>query len=299
MSATAIPTGETEVEQAPEPAVAETAIAAKIFKYSEFVDIGDGAESCEHSRDGQCEDPTHFHAWCRVPNRYQEEDIRSKGMAAKARYVRALKDPDSDLAVVLDSELQPLRDERFRETLIDELVGEDLATDYIEAQTDVQEREEYEHVLQDQEEHERLRLQEGGLPDGEQSEEYRRLTAHVQGYLEAIGARLKEVQEPKREELRQRPFDALFEQVRSKRIDQEAMRAFMDTYNAWTCYVGTFEPELHETLRKPHKAKWSEIGRRDQPAVGTMFGEDPDVITRLDRVFLDLRSAFRKGSSGN
>jgi hypothetical protein len=297
MSATAIPTGESEA-QAPQ-AVAETATSAKIFKYSEFVDIGDGAAECEHARDGQCEEPTHFHAWCRIPNRYQEEDIRNKAMAAKARQVRAMKDPESDLGIVLDSELQPLNDERFRETLIDELVGEELATDYIEAQTDVREREEYEHIDQDQEEHERLKAQEGELPEAEQCDEFRRLTAHVQSYLEAIGGHLKEVQEPRRLDLRERPFEALFEQVRAKRVDQEATRAFMGTYNAWTCYVGTFSPQLHETLHKPYLPRWEEIGHRDRAGAGTMFGEEPDVIAVLDGVFRGLRDALRKGSTGN
>lgn len=308
MSTTAIPTGESEVR--PE-AVAKTATAAKIFKYSAFVHLGDGAPECavavwvetppqERTEPiPTCEDPSHFHAWCRLPNRYQEDDIRGKAQAAKARRVRALKDPESDLAVVLDSELGPLNDTRFLETLIEELVGEDLAEDYFEAQGDMREEEQFKHVDQDREEHDRLSATERDLAEAEQSEEYKRLGEHLRVYLEAINTRLKEIQEPKRIELRQRQFESVFEAVRSRRIDQDATQAFLDTYNAWSCYIGTFEPELHPVLRKPFKPKWAEIGHRDRPEAGTMFGEDPLVIRELGEIYTELRQAFRQGSLGN
>lgn len=308
MSTTAIPTDESEVR--PEP-VARTATATRIFKYSEFVHLGDGAPECalavwldtspqERTEPmPECEDPSHFHAWCRLPNRYQEEDIRAKAQAAKARRVRALKDPESDLAVVLDSELGPLNDPRFLETLVDELVGEDLAEDYLEAQADTVEEERFEHIEQDREEYDRLKVTEGELAEGEQSDEFKRLGEHLRVYLDAINTRLKEVQEPKRIGLRQREFGAVLEAVRSRRTDQEATQAFLDTYNAWSCYVGTFEPELHPALRKPFKPKWEEIGHRDRPEAGTMYGEDPLVIRELGQIYTDLRQAFRQGSLGN
>ncbi len=57
MSTTAIPTGEEpQIETEPEakdPPVARTATSRQIFKYSAFVDVGDGAAECEHARDGQ------------------------------------------------------------------------------------------------------------------------------------------------------------------------------------------------------------------------------------------------------
>lgn len=301
MSTTAIPTGEEpQVDaEAKEPPVAETATARKIFRYSQFVDIGDGADTCEHARDGQCEDPAHFHAWCRLPNRYQEDDIRAKAMAAKARRIRGFNDPESDLAVVLAAEMEPLDDPHFQETLVDELVGDTLTDDYIEAQADVREQEEFAHIEQDQEEYERLRQQEGELAEEEQSEEFRQLTKQVQAYLRAIPERLREIQEPRRVELRARPYDKILAEVRARRVEAEGARAFMDTYTGWTCYVGTFSPELHQTLRRPHKPKWEDIGHRDRPEAGTMYGEDPDVVQALSEVFTDLRTAFRAGSKGN
>src|ERR1700745_988892 len=118
----------TAIEAPPQAAARTTARA--MFKYSEFVDLGDGAAECEHARDGRCEDIEHFHAWCRLPNPYQHEGIRKKGLAAKARKIRELKDPESDVSVILDTELASLNDETFADTLINELLASEWAEHY-------------------------------------------------------------------------------------------------------------------------------------------------------------------------
>lgn len=294
----AIAAEQIEAEEALEP-VAQTATAKKMFKYSDYLDLGEGAEECEHKRDGQCEDPEHFHAWCRLPNEYQRDDIRKKALAAKARKVRELSDPESDASVVLDQDFATIEDPMFKGILIEELLQREWAEDYIQAQQDVEEREEFEHIEQDREEYHRLNAAEAELPEEEQSDEYKRLIAHLASYTDAMRVQLESIQKPKREELEQREMAALVSIVRSKRVDQISGDAFMDVFNAWVWFVGTFSPEPHPTLKRPHRPKWEDIGHKARPEAGTMYAEAPEVIEALRGTFGKLHIALQQGSSGN
>lgn len=301
----AVGTIEQAEEETVEPA-AITATAKRLFRYSAFIHLGEGAQECPTARALEakedppvCTNPEHFHAWCRLPNPYQEKDIRKKAEAAKARHLRALKDPESDVAVVFDSELAGLSDPSFKESLINELMGDTWAQNYLDAQNDVIEMEEFEHIDQDREEYTRLHEQEKDLPESEQSDEYKRLRNHIQRYLDAINTRREELERPRREELGQREFDALLGLVRDKRMDAEGDRSFIDTFNAWCYFVGTFRVTLHPTLRRPTEPMWDEIGRPDRPTAGSMFAESEEVITALTDTFNELRASFRLGASGN
>ena len=287
------------IEQTEIPQAAAQVSAQKMFRYSTFVDIGEGAETCEHARDGKCDDIEHFHAWCRLPNPYQHEDIRKKAMAAKARKLRELRDPESDASVVLDEQLTRMSDEVYREQVIDDLLLSEWANDYLQAQGEVDEREEYEHVAQDREEYVRLHEAEKDLPEEEQTDEYKRLVTHLDAWASDVRERLTAIQEPKRQQFRDRSIDALVELIRSKRVEEESNRAFSETYDPWMWFVGTFKVVLHETLRRPHIPMWEQIGRKDRPDAGTMYGEAPEVIDELKRVFNDLQIALQKGSAGN
>jgi hypothetical protein len=267
--------------------------ARQMFKYSEFVDIGEG---CERE---SCEDIEHFHAWCRLPNQYQRDDIRKKGMAAKARKIREMNDPESDAATVLDTELQRIEDPMFAGQLIEEMVAREWAEDYIEAQTDVSEREEFEHIEQDREEHARLKAAHDDVPEDEWSEEYKASLKHMSAFVDALRTRLEEIQEPKRQELRDRSPADLVKLVRQRRVEEVADAAFFETYHAWMWFVGTFRVELHPTLGRPHIPMWEEIGTPDRPAAGTMFSEAPEVIEALRHTFNELSLALQKGSAGN
>jgi hypothetical protein len=81
----------------------------ELFKYSAWVHVGQGAEDCEEARDGHCGNPLHFHAWCRLPNQLQHEDIRERALAAKARRIRQLRDPEADAYEILESDMSELR----------------------------------------------------------------------------------------------------------------------------------------------------------------------------------------------
>jgi|ERR1035437_385486 hypothetical protein len=283
--------------QVPKEPAAPNADAKKMYRYSEYLDVGWGAAGCEHSRDGACEDTEHFHAWCRLPNPIQQENVRKSGAAAKARLLRLYKDPESDVSVVLDSELGILHDDAFRAAVIDELVTRDFATDYLEAQANVEDREEYEHIDGDREEFNRLA--EGDKPEAEQSKEYRELSKQMSAYVEAIREELTKIQAPRREELESRSIDSLIELTRTRRVEEEGDRVFIDQFNLWQWFIGTFKVKLHDSLRRPYEPMWAAIGDPSRGETGTMFGEAPEVIEALRQVYGSLQSALQRGSSGN
>lgn len=287
-------------EQAPtEPQPAARMSARSMFRYSSYVHVGDGAEECEHATDGRCSNLDHFHAWVRLPNPYQHEDIRRKALAAKARKIRELKDPDSDASVVLDQELAELHDPALADVIIDELLAREWTDDYMEAVADVEEEEEFEHIAQDREEYNRLKPTQSTLPEDEQDPDYRQLVKMMGAYGDAIRERLEQLQEPKRAELRSRPVESIIALARARRVEEAGNAAFMETYNAWMWFVGTFRVEPHPTLGRPHLPAWEEMGVRDRPSAGTMFGEAPEVITALKVAFDDLQVAMQRASAGN
>ena len=281
------------------PNAAMDAEAQKMFRYSAFIDIGPGAEGCEHSRDGECEDVEHFHVWCRLPNPLQHKDIRDKALAAKARKIRALRDPESDAFTIMDAELKSIEDESFRGVLIDELLQGEWAEDYIEAQRDTEELEEFQNLDQDRAEYRRLSEAEADLSEAERSDELRQLEKHMTHYLDVVRGRLVEIQRPKREAFAARTMESLIDVVRSQRIEEMATAAFIDTYNTWMWFVGTYKVDPHPTLKRPWRGAWEEIGRSDQAAPGTMLGESPEVIEALKKTYNDLSVSLQRGSAGN
>lgn len=288
----------TEQAQVEEP-VAVTATGKRMFRHSQFIDVGEGALECEHKRDGECADPEHFHAWCRLPNPYQHEDMRNKGLAAKARAIRALKDPEADVTVVLDAELATINDESYKDTIIDELLSREWTEDYLKAQEDVEAEDDFEHITQDREEWGRVDKANTDIPEEERSEEYKRLRSHMEKYLARIGTRLDEIQKPKREEFGDRSMESIMDLVRSKRIEELGGAAFANSFSAWQIFVGTYKVDLHPTLGRPHAPRWEDIGVRDRPAPGTMYGEAPEVIDALQRLYNNLSLSLQAGSAGN
>lgn len=288
---------ETESPQATTPA--RRGDARKLFKYSTYVHVGEGAEECEHAVDGACEDESHFHAWCRLPNSVQQEDIRRKALAAKARTIRGYKDKDADATVTLDNELAQIEDPAFIDMLVDDLIARDFVDDYTDAQRDVIDADEspFEHIAQDRE-----RFAELGGADvarEDMTDEHRQLNDHINAYIEAVQDRLREIQKPKREELADRGIEKLVRLVRAKRVEQDGDQAFIATYNRWMWYVGTYTTELHPKLKRPHIPTWEEIGSPERPVANSMFAAAPEVLDALREAFNGLQLAFTQGSSGN
>src|SRR4051794_11552830 len=89
------------VAQAPTP-------VQKLLRYADYVHVGPGADACPEGEKGTCQDPFHFHAYCRMPNQFQHAQIREFGLAAKARRMRQLRDPDADSHQILEAEMENL-----------------------------------------------------------------------------------------------------------------------------------------------------------------------------------------------
>ena len=290
----AIPTDLVDLE----PAAAQAEVKDTLFRYSAFVDIGGDAKTCPNARDGKCKWTGHFHAWIRLPNAFQQDDIREKGLAAKARKLRELRDPESDAAVVLEERFAAFADDQaFIDELINEMVGREEIEDFLQAQADVNEREEYQFIAQDQEHY--RRMAEGDLPEEQQSDEFKRLARHLAAHSEAVRTALAEIQANKRAEWQQRPAEEILAMAKAKRADDEADHAFMAAYDAWTWFTGTFKVDIHPDTKHPHVPMWREIGRADRPEMGTLFSESPEVVDGLRTAFNELRASLQRGAAGN
>lgn len=258
-----------EPQTAPEPPQ-QTAEAERtrhdLFEYSRWLHVGEGAEECEHNKtveehgrtvvraSGQCTNPEHFHAWIRLPNQFQIRDIVEKARAASARKKRALRDPDSDPAIIMEAELDEMRDESLRPVLIEEILQETYYDAYQNAlrnlagedDPDAPPDEEsgeapklWAHIEQDEEEYNRLT---GLAEDERDGDEYERLGKRIENYRSAIDAEVERLQKPKRDVLEEKPMDGLIEQVRRRRIESLGTEEYLHTFNAWQWYVCTYKP---------------------------------------------------------
>lgn len=228
-----------------------------------------------------CNDPEHFHAWCRIPNQWQHDDIREKALAAKARRLRQLHDVDSDSRVILEADLAELQRADARWEMTEELIAQDWWKHHLEALRDVQEREEFKHIDAD-----RDRLAEiDRLPvDQRPAEERTELQRHLDQFDMAIKARRDELEAPRRSSLEALSLEELVDQVRQSRIAGEASAAFMTTYQKWQIFSGTFTPD-----RKT----------RTFDRIEALDLASPAVIEALQATYTDLQRALHRGPAGN
>lgn len=272
----------------------------QLFKYATWVHLGPGAEDCESlelneqgdvvSASG-CGDAAHFHAWCRLPNQVQHEDIHTKAMAAKARHIRLLRDETSDEAVVLDAELDDLRaaGETVKESVVHEILAKTFFEKYVEAAHDVAETEEddgtktYEHVEEDQRRFQDLRALSDEDRAGEQAE-FEELVAHLARYNDAINARHLELRQPEIDALMDRDLESLLAMLRSDRVTRSADKVMMAVYSRWEWLVCT--------LRAPG-------GQRRFEDMDALSAAAPEVLDTLDDTFNDLEQTRNAGAAGN
>jgi hypothetical protein len=285
-------------ESHPTEPAAQNATVTKMFRYSGYMHVGPGAVECEHATDGECEDHGHFHAWCRLPNKFQHRDLYTKGMAAKARRLRLLADEESDAREILENELDGLRDASI-EPLIDDLLKVEWAEDYIAAIREVSEREEYEHIEQDRERFQALGETEDLNNEEGQSEEFRELAKHIGDWTAAVKAEMESLQEPKREALRAMDHAQLVDVLRTRRIAQMGDEVYLHVYNQWEWFICTLKVKLHPQLGKPFERYWEEMGTLEDPKPGSMWGESPEVIDALQETYNQLERALGAGVSGN
>ena len=309
MEAATPPTAPAPEAVEPQPPEAATAVETspaedrhpqELFKYSTFVHVGPGAESCEGGEDGSCTNTMHFHAWCRLPNQFQHQSIREKAQAAKARRARQYRDPDSDASAILDSTLDEIEaamgEEAVRNTYIEELVYKDFMRDYFNVVQEMQNLEPEDDEEQGpwaniDEDKERLRVLEAMDPAERDEGEYKELNDHVTAYGHEIERRVKEQhQDPLRASLADKPLAELRAMVREERVNKDTNAVYMQTYTLWEQYIGTMKPQPQGMpggkTGVPTERVFKDINHLKEAA--------PEVVDALDKVYTDLDGEFGK-----
>lgn len=220
----------------------------KLYRYSAWIHIGEGADGCEQASTGGCEDPQHFHAWCRMPNQIQHEEIRERALAAKARRTRVLRDPQTDAHDALELTLDELArgGDAVKEALADELLRQQRWTALTEASTDVIEKQDgyepqqpgdegepepikpYEHIVRDKARLEELQALE---PDDRPADEFESLTRHAAAFDAEVEVRFHDLYDPQHKALVDRDISGIIDMVRDERIAREANATFMGFYS--------------------------------------------------------------------
>jgi hypothetical protein len=253
----------------------------ELFRYSTWLHVGHGAGDCV-AREGECTDRQHFHAWVRLPNQFQHQEIRERALAAKARRIRQLRDPETDACVILEADLDEVRSDR--EALVAEIVGKEWWRRHLDAMAAVEEDEEYEHIDRDRERLAEIR----GMPEDQQpADELGELDRHFAGYSEKVEARLKELEQPVRDAAEGMDDDELVNQVREDRIAAEGSAVFMDTYAKYQWFAGTYTNADPVDRRR----RFAQLSELEEAA--------PEVIEALRRAFGELETALQRGPRGN
>lgn len=263
---------------------------AQLFRYSTWIHVGPGAEACDDAESGTCGNPLHFHGWVRLPNQFQHADIRQKALAAKARRIRQLRDPESDANAILEADVDALRraadqdEAECREDLIAEAVGREWWKRHLEAAEEVRQRDEFEHIDTDQE---RLAEIEALDEDKRPTDERDELLRHVATFGEAVDKARDEAEKPLRDSLEAKDTDGLIDMVREDRISSEASRAFMETYSKWQAFVGTLAFDING--QRPH--------RRVFATIDDLESADPEVVDALRETFARLETGLQRPPS--
>lgn len=271
-----------------------------LFRWNAWIHVGAGAAECQNGTDGSCSDPAHFHAWCRLPNPWQFRDITEKATAARARYRKMLRDPDSDQAVALEDELEELS-YMPEDVLIEELVDKHFPEDYAAAvrAVDAMEDEDWEpeededeedrpkrfaHIDQDREEYRRQQE----LPEDQRSADYPTLEKNIADYGRAVEQEMDRLMQPRRDALKGLSKEELISQIRPGRIEEKVTEVYLHWHAAWTWLSCTYKPRKNGT---PNEAVWKDIHTMRQQA-------PPEVVEVLRATFDGLEgnlAASRRG----
>lgn len=279
-----------------EPEAAAESQPKGLFKWSQYVHVGDGAEECDNGENGKCRNAEHFHGWVRLPNQFQMRDITEKAMAAKARRIRTLRDEESDARVIMEDELQVLLDTGMKDVVIDEIIDKDYQAIYVEAVREVDEIEgdipeleseedeeedseasrKFAGIDQDREEYARLK----DLPLDERGEDFKALEERVAEHSRAIEEARERIIQGRRAPLEQRSMEDLVGIIRRDRIELAGAEAYLNAFNTWQWYVCTYKPVSHGRPGERYFSSYNAM----------RYEADEDVIEALVLVFEDLRS---------
>lgn len=277
----------------PEIGVASTTLPV-LYKWSTWVHVGPGAAICEGVDEiagtNDCSNPLHFHGWCRLPNKVQHRKIRDKALAARARKVRLLRDPESDAQAILEEEIDSVSraGDVGKEALVGDLMEKHWWRDYLEAAKDLNEEEDDEgekkwrHVGDDQQRFEEL----AALPEADRpADEFASLERHLASYQDALKERHEAILKPRRDALSARDLNDLLDEMRADRIKAIGDEEFMHMYSLGSWLVG-----VRRSKNGPHV--FSDEDAIDEAA--------PEVIEALKETYDDLeQSKAQMDAEGN
>lgn len=294
---------ETPVEEQPPPRAEAERTADKLFKWSTWLHVGEGADECEERYSGRCRDVEHFHAWCRLPNPFQVRDITEKSQAAAALRRRTLRNLESDARIILEDELDTLRDstddDEGKKILVDEILDKDFADNYTAAQRAVMDQEDpgftpegdeeipkrFADIFQMREEFDRQK----DLPEEQRSKDWPELEKYIAEYQLAIEAEMDHALKPRHDAMMQRPLDDLIDIVRRDRMEDQANEVHLHTFNMWTWYVCTFKPRGVDKI--PNERVWPDINIM-------RYNESQEVIRAVQDTFRSLENEAIIGERG-
>lgn len=239
-------TEELTLPTVPEPAQREP---DSLYRYSTWVHVGHGADSCDQvdveAGTSSCTDPAHFHAWCRIPNDFQDREIREHARGASARKRRQMRKDGTSANEVLEEGLEELREAADgREKAESEIIGSEWFGDYMEAVREVRDLDDPDEATGDEDNGPEPKLfasidvdmarfqrlvQEESDPNGD---EYKELATHVADYQTRVQAAVEERVVPKRARLAAQDDDTVFAELRAKRIELSGQEEFLHHFNA-------------------------------------------------------------------
>lgn len=275
---------ETPVESSP-PERTE----ARIFRFSDFVHIGEGSADCPHGEDGKCREADHFHAWIRLPNKFQMVQIREKGQAARARVLRQAKDVETDRWEIVENQVA----EGWaagREGAIDELLARNDWRLYQQAMKELVNDDEVEGDGENprspwadiEEDQDRFRFLTAQPEEERDADDYLELSKHLAEWNEALDARLEELRAPERDSLEGRTDDELMQMIRDHAVTEQADSIYMRVFTRWQMVVCTLKPN----------------GARPQDRVygspQALEADSPEVVAGLEVAFNALESEMNE-----
>jgi hypothetical protein len=255
------------------------------FRWASYVHVGDGAQDCPDNG-ARCTDAAHLHAWLRLPNPFVRDDIREHALAARARRLRQLRDPESSTAMVLEGDIEDLRYEAERdgtnEPLIDRVILKDWGDRHLRAMRDAANEDDFRHIEADRERYREL----DRLPDEERNEdEFSELDAHIKAYGQRVDELVAQAEKPVRESLSDHSVEALLDIIRDDFRTAQGNQSFYDTWLRLCLVGGAYRPEPDgKRPVKPLFAKADELGTLT-----------PDEANALRAAFVQLEGAFQQG----
>lgn len=286
-TATAAP----EQEQAPTPVEDSPPdrTEARLFRFSDYVHVGEGSADCEHGTDGKCRDEDHFHAWVRLPNKFQIVQIKERAQAARSRVIRQSKDPETDRWEIINNQVMEARmtgsegmtaellqrkEWRYMNQAMRELINDDNAEDSGESEDAPVSQ--WATVEEDQRRYRHL----SELPEDERdADEFGELTRHLAAWNEALDVRYQELITPEREALEARSEDELGDMVRDIAATEQADSIYMREFTRQEMVVCTLRPN---GTKHPKDRTFGDVEQ--------LSSESPEVVAGLEAIFNELEN---------